>query len=55
MRISAAAACPRQGAARRFRSILEALDCDESDEAGTEFVADYGTNRIRSWRPKDKE
>ncbi len=55
MRISEAAACPGQGAARRFCSILEALDSHESDEAGTVFVADYGKNRIQSWRPKDKE
>ncbi len=55
MRISEAAACPGQGAARRFCSILKALDSHECDEAGTVFVADYGKNRIQSWRPKDKE
>ena len=55
MRISGAAACPGQGAARRFCSILEALDSHESNEAGTVFVADYGKNRIQSWRLKDKE
>ncbi len=55
MRISEAAACAGQGAARRFCSILEALDSCESDEAGTVFVADYGKTRIQSWRPKDKE
>ena len=55
MRINEAAACPGQGAARSFCSILEALDSHESEEARTVFVADYGKTRIQSWRPKDKE
>ncbi len=50
MRIGGAAAKLGQGAAKRFCSILEALDSRESNEAGTVFVADYGKNRIQSWR-----